>query len=295
MAPGININKILKKYGLRPKSQWSQNFLVDPEVMEAIVEAANVEEHPLVIELGAGLGVLSAMLAARAEKVVAVEKDRDLVGVLRAEFALDPVVEVLEANAAKLDYADIVKRLGQRPVVVGNLPYHMATPILFHLLTYRDVLADWILMFQKEFADRLSAQPGSRTYGVISVLFFPYVEVEPVLEVAPEAFYPPPKVRSSVLRIKPCATPRLAIRDESVFKQVVKAAFGQRRKKLRNALLAVYERQLGKHSVDRAMRSAGVDASRRAEECSAETFVRLSHAFCDLGCGHSPSATVHPG
>jgi len=216
------------------------------------------------------------MLARSARRVVAVERDRDLAALLRAEFKNDPVVEVLEANAAALDFKELSGRLGEKPAVVGNLPYHMATQILFHLLASGADLSHWVLMFQKELADRLQAAPGSRAYGVVSVLVQQRADIEQVLQVEPHAFYPRPKVRSSVLRFWPRAAPRVPVRDWDLFERVVKGAFGKRRKKVRKALLSAFGPRLKSGRLDRALSAADIDGNLRAEQLSIEDFSRLA-------------------
>ena len=276
MGHRLNVRQVLLRYGLKPKKGWSQNFLVDEDVLFDIAEAVEWGEVQTVIELGAGVGALSAMLARNARRVLAVERDRDLAALLRIEFKNDPVVEVLEANAATLDCAELSARLGEKPAVVGNLPYHMATQILFHLLASGSVLSHWVLMFQKELADRLLAASGSRAYGVISVLVQQRTDIEQVLQVEPQAFYPRPKVRSSVLRFCPRAAPRVPVRDWDLFEQVVKGAFGQRRKKVRNALLSAFGPRLKSGGLDQAFLTADIDGNLRAEQLSIEDFSRLA-------------------
>lgn len=276
MGRSLNVRQVLKRHGLKPKRSWSQNFLIDEDVLFDIAEAVEWGEVQTVIELGAGIGTLSAMLARNARRVVAVERDRDLAALLRAEFKNNPVVEVLEDNAATLDFGELSGRLGEKPAVVGNLPYHMATQILFHLLASGADLSHWVLMFQKELADRLQAAHGSRTYGVVSVLVQQRADVEQVLQVEPQAFYPRPKVRSSVLRFWPRAVPRVPVRDWDLFEQVVKGAFGQRRKKVRNALLSAFGPRLSSGGLDRAFLVADIDDNLRAEQLSIEDFSRLA-------------------
>lgn len=276
MGRRLNVRRLLSRHGLKPKKGWSQNFLVDPEVLADIAAAVEWRRASAVIELGAGIGALSAMLARSARRVVAVERDRDLAALLRVEFKNDPVVEVLEANAATLDFGELAGRLGERPAVVGNLPYHMATQILFHLLDSGSQLSHWVLMFQKELADRLLAAPGGRTYGVVSVLVGQRTDVEHVLNVEPGAFYPRPQVRSSVLRFWPRAAPRAPVRDWGLFERVVKGAFGQRRKKLRNALLSAFGPRLDSRGLDRVFSAADIDGNLRAEQLSLEDFSRLA-------------------
>jgi len=291
MGSRLNVRQLLRRYGLRPKKTWSQNFLVDEDVLVDIAEAVLHNEVQTVVELGAGIGALCALLAANARRVIAVERDRDLAALLRNEFSNDPVVEVLEANAATLDFKQLSARLGEKPAVVGNLPYHMATQILFHLLDFCPDLSHWVLMFQKELADRLMAAPGSRAYGVISVLVGQRAEVERVRQVEPQAFYPRPKVHSSVLRFWPRESPRAPVRDWGLFEQVVKGAFGQRRKKVKNALMSSFGARLESGELDRALSAAEVDGSLRAEQLSIEDFSRLADALKTVVGGVSSRAS----
>jgi 16S rRNA (adenine1518-N6/adenine1519-N6)-dimethyltransferase len=258
MGRRLNVRSVLRRHGLKPKKSWSQNFLVDEDVLYDIAEAVEWEQVQTVVELGAGIGALSALLARNARRVVAVERDRDLAALLRNEFSNDPVVEVLEANAATLDFKELSDR------------------ILFHLLDSGSDLSHWVLMFQKELADRLLAAPGGRTYGVVSVLVQQRTDVEQVLQVGPQAFYPRPRVRSSVLRFWPRAELRAPVRDWALFEQVVKGAFGQRRKKVKNALLSAFGSRLKSEELDRMFLSADIDGGQRAEQLSIEDFSRLA-------------------
>jgi 16S rRNA (adenine1518-N6/adenine1519-N6)-dimethyltransferase len=281
MGPKLNVRAVLGRHGLKPKKSWSQNFLIDQDVLYDIVEAVEWGQVQTVVELGAGIGALSALLARNARRVLAVERDRDLAALLRDEFANDPVVEILEENAATLNFKVLSKRLGEKPAVVGNLPYHMATQILFHLLDSGADLSHWVLMFQKELADRLLADPGGRAYGVVSVLVQQRTDIERVRQVEPQAFFPRPRVRSSVLRFWPRAAPRAPVRDWDFFERVVKGAFGQRRKKVRNALLSSFGPRLKGGGLDRALAAAEIDGGLRAEQISIEHFSRLSDVLCE--------------
>jgi 16S rRNA (adenine1518-N6/adenine1519-N6)-dimethyltransferase len=281
MTQRLNVQTILKKYGLRPKSSWSQNFLVDIEVLNEIARAAETSERK-VVELGAGFGALTVRLARDARCLVAVERDRDLAGLLRQEFSDDSVVEILEADAARLNWKELYRRLGEKPVVVGNLPYHIATPILFNLLGARSVLSHWVLMFQKEMAQRLVSEPGSRVYGVLSILVQRLVDVEIVLEVAAGSFFPAPKVRSQVVKFSPLAQPKVAVTSEAMFERVVKGTFNQRRKMIKNSLNSVFSRTSPAKIVDQALEMAGVEPTMRPEQLSIQTFAKLADIFHDL-------------
>lgn len=289
MPERLNVRALLARHGLRPKRSWSQNFLVDVQVLEAIAEAAALDPQDVVVELGAGLGALTAMLARRAGRVIAVERDRDLSGVLRAEFAGDARVELLEANAANLDWESLVKRLGRPPVVVGNLPYHMASPILFHLLDQGTRLDRWLLMVQREMADRLASRPGGKSWGVLGVMVQQRAEVRRVLEVGPAAFHPRPEVHSTVLVFQPRSTPRVAVRDARLFDRMVRGLFQQRRKTLRNGLRSAFGAHLDGFELDAVLTRAGLDGQVRAEQLDLPTLGRLSDALAEQSVLTTPS------
>ncbi len=259
--------ELLRRYRLRAKKSWGQNFLVDERVFAAIVEAAGAGADDLVIEIGAGLGTLTARLAERAGRVVAVERDRDMVAVLRAELGEHPRVAVAEANALTWDYAG-----AGRAIVVGNLPYQIASPLLFRLLDARAAIVRIVVMLQKEMADRILARPATREYGALTVMVQQQVAVELVCKVAPGAFVPAPKVASAVLRMTPRPSPLAPVRDHLRFSQVVHAAFQQRRKTLRNALRAIAPAD----AVERALAATGLDGMRRGETLSVAEFARLA-------------------
>jgi len=274
MERRLNINALLRRHGIRPRRSWSQNFLVDEQVLDGIVAAARVDGLA-VIELGAGPGMLTARLARRAARVIAVERDRRLARVLRAEFAGDRVVRVEEANAARLDYTAWRRELGEPPVVVGNLPYHMAAPILFGLLEQVAQLRRFVLMFQREMAERILAGSGNRRSGVLGVLVQNSTRVEQVLQVPPGAFHPAPRVHSSVLLFEPREKTLVDGDLHPWFVRVVKAAFAQRRKKVRNALLALVGRD---HAglLDRSLAEAGIDGNDRPERIELDQFAELA-------------------
>jgi 16S rRNA (adenine1518-N6/adenine1519-N6)-dimethyltransferase len=279
MADRIDVRSLLRKHGLRAKRSWSQSFLVDRDVLEQIGAAAELDAGQPVVELGAGLGALTAVLARESGRVVAVERDRDLAGVLRSEFAGDPGVEVLEANAARMDWASLVERLGRPPVVVGNLPYHMASQILFDLLDAGARLDRWLLMVQREMAVRMAAGPGSRDYGVLSVQLQLRAEVEPVLDVPPEAFMPRPRVQSRVVRCRPLPRPRVAVQRPELLKRLVRGVFSQRRKTIRNGLKASFGRDLDAAALDAALAAGGIAPELRPEDLSLERFAALADAL----------------
>ncbi|MBN2495202.1 MAG: ribosomal RNA small subunit methyltransferase A [Deltaproteobacteria bacterium] len=282
MARRLNIRQLLRKHGLRPKRSWSQSFLVDAAVLAEIAAAVEAKEHETVIELGAGLGALTALLARDAGRVVAVERDRDLAKVLRGELAGDSRIEILEANAARLDY-QALREGDEKLVVVGNLPYHMASQILFHLLGSRAHFSRCLLMFQKEMGQRIVSPPGSRIYGVLSVLVQMRADAELALEIAPEAFFPVPAVRSQLLRITPLSGLRHPVADERLFAGLTRSLFARRRKMVRNGLRAFLHCDAGEAS--RILESCGIADDIRPERLSLAQLARLSDLLAELGAG----------
>jgi 16S rRNA (adenine1518-N6/adenine1519-N6)-dimethyltransferase len=261
---------LIAKYGLRAKKSWGQNFLVDERAYREIVHACAAAAGDWVVEIGAGLGTLTKRLAETGAHVVAVERERDMLEVLRSEHGGDARIEVTEANALTFDYAAVAERAGKPPVVVGNLPYQIASPILFRLFETRARFARIVVMLQKEMADRIVAPPGEKAYGALSVMVRFYGEPKLVCRVRAGGFVPAPRVDSAVLRIVPHAE-RPDVDDEK-FSRVVHAAFGQRRKTLRNALSAAFD----EGAVDRALATTSIDGKRRGETLSVAEFVAIT-------------------
>lgn len=271
--PGVR--ELLGRHQLKPKKDWGQNFLRDEVVLARIADAADVGEGDRVVELGAGLGHLTACLAETGAEIVAVERDRDLVPVLEETFASAPTVRIVAADAKTLDLGAL-RAGGPRLVVVGNLPYHLSSPILFHLLDARAEVEAIVVMVQKEVAERLAASPGSKAYGVLSVRFQLHFEVEAVFDVPPSAFVPPPKVTSTVVRLVAREAPLADPGDPEVFRRVVAAAFGQRRKTVQNALKGLVPDAEARRA---ALVQAGIDPGARAETVPVEGFAALARAL----------------
>jgi 16S rRNA (adenine1518-N6/adenine1519-N6)-dimethyltransferase len=264
---------LIQKYGLRAKKSWGQNFLVDERAYREIVHACAAGDGDWIIEIGAGLGTLTRRLADTGAHVVAVERERDMLEVLRAEHGADPRIEVVEANALTFDYAAVAARSAKPPVVVGNLPYQIASPILFRLMETRARFSRIVVMLQKEMADRIVAPPGEKSYGALSVMVRLWGEPKLIVRVRAGGFVPAPRVDSAVLRIVPRAEP-LGV-DDAKFSRVVHAAFGQRRKTLRNALSAAFDASV----VDRALGALALDGQRRGETLSVDEFAALTRAI----------------
>jgi 16S rRNA (adenine1518-N6/adenine1519-N6)-dimethyltransferase len=266
--------RMLQQHGLRPKHAWGQNFLDDRAVLGDIVQAARLGPDSVVVELGAGLGHLTAALLETGAKVVAVERDREMVAVL--EGMKDPRLTVLAANAARLDLASVA---GTRPLtLVGNLPYHLTSSILFEVLDQHAHVLRCVFTVQKEVAERVAAGEGARSGGILTVLLGVWFDASIVRTIPAAAFHPPPKVDSAVLLLEHRTTPRAEVGDEAFFRTVVKAAFSHRRKTLLNSLRSDHALGDADH-VRAALATAGVDPSRRAETLDIGEFARLARAL----------------
>ena len=265
---------ILRRHGLRPKHSWGQNFLGDEEALETITDALNLREGEPVVELGPGLGHLTRFLAATGARVTAVERDRDMLTVLEKEAI--PGVHVVAGNAATVDFAEVA---GAPDVaVVGNLPYHLSSSILFRVLEQRARVSRAVFTLQKEVVERLAAEPGNRDYGLLTVLLGLHFDAENILTLESWRFHPPPKVDSAVLRLTRRKAPRAPILNEARFTRVVKASFAHRRKTLLNSIKS--DPTLGSPEVlVAAMQAAGVDPQRRAETLAPEEFAAIERAL----------------
>jgi len=276
-VPHLEARALLEKYGLRAKKSWGQNFLVEERIFRAIVDATVVDPGDWAIEIGAGLGTLTARLLERAAHVVAVERDRDMAAILRAELGTVAHFTLAEANALTFDYVACAATRDRPPAVVGNLPYQIASPILFRLLESRSKVARIVVMLQREMVDRIVAKPDTDAYGALSVMVQMAGRTERVCKAPAGAFVPAPRVESAVVRVTPFpgGATRVPVSDEKLFSDVVHAAFNQRRKTLRNSLKAVGDEAL----VVGALERVGIDPQRRGETLSVEDFARLTDAI----------------
>ncbi len=268
---------ILAKHGLHAKKSYGQNFLVSDRAFRAIVDATVRDDSDWIVEIGAGLGTLTARLAERvtAGKVIALEFDPDMVKVLRAELAGVDNVEIEQIDALRYDLRMAAKWRGEPISVCGNLPYHIAAPLLFKIIDARDSITHAVVMIQKEMADRIVAKPGGKEYGSIGVMLRTYAEITTVAKVGAGSFAPPPKIDSTVIKLVPLPQPRAPIGDPKHYSNVVHAAFGQRRKTLRNALRAVFAPE----AVDAALVQTGIDGGRRGETLEIAEFAALAAAI----------------
>ncbi len=251
----------------RPRKRFGQHFLKDPGVIDAIIQAVGATGSDTIVEIGPGLGAITRSLAARAGTLHAIELDRDLIAQLRHEYATAANVTVHEADALRFDYSS----LGESLRIVGNLPYNISTPLLFHLLDYRDRIVDMHFMLQKEVVDRMAASPGSKSYGRLGIMLGCHFQIDALFDVAREAFDPPPRVTSAVVRLAPLPAGTYVINDEERLSRLIATAFSQRRKTIRNSLSKV---------VDEAqLVDAGIDPGLRPEAISIGDYVRLANTL----------------
>jgi 16S rRNA (adenine1518-N6/adenine1519-N6)-dimethyltransferase len=265
---------LLRKHGLRPKSSWGQNFLSDPLVLGRIVDEAMLTSADVVVELGPGLGHLTRAIVATGCRVIAVERDRDMVKVLKAEQMSG--VELIEGNAAEIEFTRVSG--ASQVIVMGNLPYHLTSPILFQVLDQANAVRRAVFTLQAEVVERLAAQPGGRDYGLLTVLLNLRFSVEQVMEVPRHLFHPPPNVDSAVVRLERRLRPSAEVVSEPRFRQLVKAAFSQRRKMLANSLQSDAT-LTASFDVVAALRRSGIDGKRRAETLSVEEFAAIERAL----------------
>ncbi|HKI52063.1 MAG TPA: 16S rRNA (adenine(1518)-N(6)/adenine(1519)-N(6))-dimethyltransferase RsmA [Geothermobacteraceae bacterium] len=253
----------------RAKKRFGQNFLRDRQVVDQIIAAAELSSADRVMEIGPGLGVLTDRLLKTAGRVLIIEIDRDLVG--NWEQRNEPNLQIVSGDVLALDWAELLTGTGWK--LVANLPYNISSQVVFRIIEQRNRFCRLVLMFQKEVGDRLCAGPGSRDYGALSIFSQLWFDIERVVKVPPQAFTPAPKVDSVVLKFTPLPQARVAIGDERQFKRVVKSAFAQRRKTLRNTL-----KTGGFSSVEiaTALEKVAIDPGRRAETLSLAEFARLA-------------------
>lgn len=272
MAPRLDVRALVERYELFARRGLGQNFLTDPNVIDRIAEEALRGDEPTIVEVGPGLGSLTLALLTRGRRVVAIEKDRQLAEVLRRELAAFDTLELLEGDALESDLAAVA---GGRPAVAGNLPYNITSPLLLHILAQRAAIGATTVMVQREVAARLVAEPGTKAYGSLSVLFQLLADLDRAIEVGPRAFWPAPKVSSTVLAIDWLPAPRVPVPDLAHFERVTRAAFAQRRKTLRNTLSA----RFGREPALEAGAQTGIDLGRRAETLELAELAALAAAL----------------
>ncbi|MBR2539937.1 MAG: 16S rRNA (adenine(1518)-N(6)/adenine(1519)-N(6))-dimethyltransferase RsmA [Mogibacterium sp.] len=273
-----------KGLGIRPSKSLGQNFLIDDEIIEAIVEGSGVTEDSLVIEIGPGTGALTLPLAERAGHLIAVELDERMLEGLRVKTFSLGNVEIIHEDILKVDIAGLaaekMEEFGLKDLrIVGNLPYYITTPIIMKLLEAGTGAESITVMMQKEVGDRIAAAPGTKLSGAISYSVHYYSEVSEITDVSRECFYPVPKVDSVVLRMDLLEEHPVKVKDEELFFRCIKAGFSQRRKTLLNSLMSLGD--YDKSTISEALDAAGIEHERRAESLDMGEFARLADSLLE--------------
>jgi 16S rRNA (adenine1518-N6/adenine1519-N6)-dimethyltransferase len=271
---------LLRKHGLRLKKSLGQHILADSNIARKIVDALDLKADEGVVEIGAGLGALTTELSRRAARVIAIEVDRRLASALREET--NGNIDVVEANILKVDLGKLIGRYPdiKKWKVVGNLPYYITTNILLHLIDAREHFSTCVVTVQDEFAKRIVASPGNKDYSSLSILIRYRFEPEIMFQIKQTSFFPRPDVRSSVVRLSVLERPGVDVREEGLFFQTIRAAFGQRRKTLRRSLRQIPG--LTPEAIEAVSRMSGVGSDRRPEDLSIQEFASLANAVKEV-------------
>ncbi|MDY4078751.1 MAG: 16S rRNA (adenine(1518)-N(6)/adenine(1519)-N(6))-dimethyltransferase RsmA [Clostridium sp.] len=270
--------ELVKKYNFKFSKSLGQNFLTDESVLIDIVEGAEVNSEDLVIEIGPGVGSLTAKLLCKAKKVVSIELDNDLIPILETELGEEPNFTLIHNDALKVDFNEII---GDEKSVklVANLPYYVTTPIIARLLKEDYKFKSLTIMIQKEVAERIDAEPNCKEYGALSLMVQYYCNTKIIRRVPPSCFIPRPKVDSIVIRLDKLSQRRVNVKDEKLMFDIIRNSFNMRRKTLWNGIKFL---GLPKESLENAFEKAGIDPKRRGETLTLEEFARLSDEIYNI-------------
>ncbi len=283
IATPVRTKEILEKYGFSFKKSLGQNFLIDTNILNRIVDHAGLTDETAAIEIGPGIGALTEQLARRSKKVVAFEIDQRLLPILQDTLSPYQNVKIIHKDILKADVHEMISQeLAEFKdiMVVANLPYYVTTPIIMKLLEEKLPIRGIVGMLQKEVADRIAARPGTKEYGSLSIAIQYYTKAETVMVVPKTVFMPQPNVDSAVIRLTLREEPAVKVKDESFFFQVTRASFAQRRKTILNNLTSqLSDGKQKKEEIVSALKEAGIEESRRGETLSLEEFGLLSDAL----------------
>jgi 16S rRNA (adenine1518-N6/adenine1519-N6)-dimethyltransferase len=269
----------LRSHGVSPKRALGQHFLIDQGIAQKIVRLAELDPEDCVVEIGPGMGVLTFLMLPLVKKLIAVELDQGMAGWLKEKGQGLASLSIVNQDALGFDFARAARNVGRKIKVVANLPYNISTPVVFRLLESRGALLHLTLMLQREVAERISASPGNKEYGPLSIFTQLYTTPKIMMRVPPEAFYPRPKVDSALVGFGILEQPRIALSDDGFFQKVVRASFAQRRKTLLNALKNSPLPIGSGKAIETALVAAGIDPRRRAETLDLVEFQRLTEAL----------------
>ena len=289
MSNDLRIKKILSDRQLAPSKKLGQNFLVHRQTAERIVDLSGVTPDDSVLELGVGLGSLTTPLAERVKQVIGLELDAGIIAYHQEHQSLPANVTLIHQDLLKADFGELAARTNGPLKILANLPYSISNLLLFKLVENHESLDLAVLMLQKEVGQRLTAKVGSKEYGVLSVLLAGCASVKTIMQVGPEQFHPRPKIDSVVVRITfqpvPERVAQLPAHDRQLLRRIVNAAFGQRRKTLRNSLGAGMINGLSREQLASLLTQAGINPETRAERLTIEDFVRLTNAVSACSSG----------
>ena len=270
------VREILQRHKLIPNKRLGQNFLIDKNILDKIIEAVEIKPEDTILEVGPGLGVLTGPLAALAGQVVAVEVDQGLIPPLRENLRAYPNVKIVRGDILKISWAGLVEDINAPLKVVANLPYYITSAVIMSLLTGPLALERLVLMVQREVAQRLIAAPGTRDYGILTAAVGYYTVPEIIAPVPRTVFYPRPAVDSAVVRLKVREYPPVEVGDEELFFRLIRGAFGQRRKTLLNSLQGEFRGEYNRGEIAHFLQTAQIEGNRRGETLNLEEFARLA-------------------
>ena len=274
----VKTAELVKKYNFKFSKSLGQNFLIDDSVPRDIVAGAEVDSEDLVIEIGPGVGTLTAQLLKKAKKVVAIELDNDLIPILEQELGDNPNFTLIHNDALKVDFNEVIGD-EKRVKLVANLPYYVTTPIIVKLLKDGYNFKSLTIMIQKEVAERMNAEPGNKDYGALSLLVQYYCNTSIVRKVPPACFIPRPKVDSIVIRLDKLSEAKVKVDNEKLFFDIIRNSFNMRRKTLWNGVKSIGP---AKEKLELAFEKAGVDPKRRGETLSIQEFANLANCINEI-------------
>lgn len=270
----MSVKDILRKYNIQPKKRMGQNFLIDEPTLEKIVRTLAPTNTDKVIEIGPGIGVMTRILTECAKFVAAVDADKDMIKILETELGERENLHIIHGDILDVNFSKLLTE--GKWLFIGNIPYNITSPLLFHIRDSRHLFKRGVLTIQKEVAHRLTAKPGGKDYGILSIAMQAVANIEICFDIGRRSFFPEPDVTSSVIKIIFPDKPKYNINDMELFSNVVRAAFSTRRKKLKNALEQSNFLKVTKDEISEAISKTAIDANARAEELDIETFVRLT-------------------
>lgn len=272
---------ILNTYKIQANKSLGQNFLIDDNVIESIIESSEIEKEDLIIEIGPGLGVLTDRLLKKSDNVVVIELDKRMISILKNRFCLNKNLEIINEDVLKVDLEELIKNKKQqnkinKVKIVANLPYYISTPIIMKLLENRLEISEIIVMVQKEVAERLSAKTGEREAGAITYAVEYYAQATQIIDVPKESFIPSPKVESQVIKLEVRKNPKIKVEDEKLLFSIIQKSFMQRRKTLSNALInnKILD---NKEEVEKMFKTLGIDSNIRGEKLTLEEFGKITN------------------